>query len=149
VETFSPTTISPTLQQFLNQLGTIPACVVDARLNVVAWNAAFRVVFGDYATMSERERNLIWRLFTFPSRLGSEEWEEIARVYLAQFRAAYGRFINDPWWAKQIAELNRISPEFRELWARHDVLNVSEGQNLFPSSEKVLQRLIKQENYPT
>src|SRR6266700_7303721 len=47
VETFSPTTISPTFQQFLNQLGTIPACVVDARLNVVAWNAAFRVVFGD------------------------------------------------------------------------------------------------------
>src|SRR5436305_3290 len=37
VETFSPPTISPTLQQFLNQLGTIPASVVDARLNVVAW----------------------------------------------------------------------------------------------------------------
>jgi hypothetical protein len=24
--------------------------------------------------------------------------------------------------------LNRISPEFRELWTRHDVLNVSEGR---------------------
>jgi transcriptional regulator with XRE-family HTH domain len=128
VETFSSTTISPTLQQFLNQLGTIPACVMDARLTVVAWNAAFRVVFGDYATMPERERNLIWRLFTSPPLLGSEEWEEIARVYLAQFRATYARFINDPWWATQIAELNRISPEFRELWARHDVLNVSEGR---------------------
>src|SRR5450432_1935558 len=41
VETFSPPTISPILQQFLNQLGTTPACVVDARLNVVAWNTAF------------------------------------------------------------------------------------------------------------
>lgn len=129
VETFSPTTISPTLQHFLNQLGTIPACVVDARLNVVAWNAACCVVFGDYATMSERERNMIWRLFTSPlQRQGSEEWEELARVYLAQFRAEYGRFIKDPWWAKQIAELNRVSPEFRELWARHDVLNVPEGR---------------------
>ncbi len=129
VETFSPPTISPTLQQFLNQLGTIPACVVDTRLNVVAWNAAHRVVFGAFATMSERERNLIWILFTSPlSRQANEEWEELARVYLAQFRAAYGRFINDPWWATQIAELSRISPQFRELWARHDVLNVSEGQ---------------------
>ena len=27
-----------------------------------------------------------------------------------------------------ITELNRISPEFRELWPRHDVLNVSEGR---------------------
>jgi transcriptional regulator with XRE-family HTH domain len=128
VETFSPPTISPTVHQFLNQLGTIPACVVDTRLNVVAWNKAHCVVFGYYATMSERERNLIWRLFTSPSRQRNEEWEELARVYLAQFRAGYGRFINDPWWANQIAELNRISPEFRELWARHDVLNVSEGR---------------------
>src|SRR5690348_4827239 len=70
VEAFSPSTISPTLQQFLNQLGTIPASVVDSRLNVVAWNAACRVVFGDFATMSERERNLIWRLFTLPTPQG-------------------------------------------------------------------------------
>jgi hypothetical protein len=128
VKTFSPPTISPTLQQFLNQLGNIPACVVDARLNVVAQNAAHCVVFGDYATLSARERNLIWRLFTSPSRQRNEEWEELAQVYLAQFRAGYGRFINDPWWANQIAELSRISPEFRELWSRHDVLNVSEGR---------------------
>jgi transcriptional regulator with XRE-family HTH domain len=129
VETFAPPTISPTLQRFLDQLGTSPACVVDPRLNVVAWNAAHRVVFGDFATRSERERNLIWILFTAPSaRERNEEWEELARVYLAQFRATYGRFINDPWWATQIAELSRISPEFRELWARHDVLNMSEGR---------------------
>jgi hypothetical protein len=126
VESFSQTAISPTLQNFLDQLATIPACVVDARLNVVAWNTAFCVVFGDYATKSGRERNLIWRLFTSPSL--NEQWEEHARVYLAQFRAEYGRFIKDPWWAKQIAELNRISPEFQELWARHDVLNVPEGR---------------------
>jgi MmyB-like transcription regulator ligand binding domain/Helix-turn-helix domain len=128
VEAFSPPTISPTLQNFLDQLGTIPACAVDARLNVVAWNAASCVVFGDYATRSGRERNLIWNLFTSPLRQTNEEWEELERVYLAQFRAGYGRFINDPWWAKQIAELSQISPEFRELWARHDVLNVSEGR---------------------
>jgi hypothetical protein len=129
VETFSPPTISPTMRQFLNQLGTIPTCAVDPRLNVVAWNAACRVVFGDYTTMSERELNLIWNLFTSPLMVrGSEKWEKIARVFLAQFRAEYGRFINDPWWATQIAELSRISPEFRELWACHDVQSVSEGR---------------------
>jgi transcriptional regulator with XRE-family HTH domain len=128
VETFSPPAISLTVQQFLDQLGTSPACAVDARLNVVAQNAAHRVVFGDYARLPERERNLIWRLFSAPSQQSNEEWEKLARVYLAQFRAGYGRFINDPWWAEQIAELNRISPEFRELWPCHDVLNVSEGR---------------------
>jgi transcriptional regulator with XRE-family HTH domain len=73
VETFSPTSITPTLQQFLQQLGTTPACVVDARLNVVEWNTAFHATIGAVAgysaTMSERERNMIWRLFTPPYML--------------------------------------------------------------------------------
>ncbi len=129
VETFALVTINPTFQQFLQQLGTTPACVIDARLNVLECNAAFQSAIGGYsATVSERERNMIWRLFT-PSlvRQGSEEWEKVARVFLAQFRASYGRFINDPWWGTQIAELVRISPAFRELWGHHDVQNRSEG----------------------
>jgi transcriptional regulator with XRE-family HTH domain len=127
VETFSPPTISPTVQLFLAQLGTTPACVVDARLNAVARNRALCAVFGIYDGQSERDRNIIWRVFTQPGPKGPH-WEEFARLCLAQFRAEYGRFVEDPWWAKQIAELSEASPEFRELWARPDVLNVLEGR---------------------
>lgn len=128
VETFSPSTISPTLQQFLHHLRTSPSCILDARLNILMQNAAHCAVFGDYAMLPERERNLIWRLFTPSAQQIDENWEELARIYLAQFRAGYGRFINDPWWTRQIAELSQSSPEFQELWTRHDVLNVSEGR---------------------
>jgi hypothetical protein len=129
VETLSSVTINPIFQQFLQQLETTPACVIDARLNVVEWNTAFHATLGGYsAMMSERERNMIWRLFTPPLvRQESEEWQKLARVFLAQFRAGYGRFINDPWWGTQIAELSRISPAFRELWGHHEVLNSPEG----------------------
>jgi transcriptional regulator with XRE-family HTH domain len=129
VETFTPMTITPTIQQFLQQLRTTPACVIDARLNVLEWNTAFQATIGGYsAIVSERERNMIWRLFASPFlRKEGEEWEKLARVFLAQFRAGYGRFINDPWWSTQITELSRISPAFRELWACHDVLNRPEG----------------------
>ena len=127
VETFSPPTISPTLQLFLDQLGTTPACAVDARLNFVARNRALSAVFGIHAGQSERDRNIIWRVFTQPGPKGPH-WEEFARMCLAQFRAEYGRFIGDPWWAKQIAELSAVSPEFRELWARPDVLSALEGR---------------------
>jgi hypothetical protein len=130
VETLSHTTISPTFQQFLNQLGTTPACLLDARLNVVAWNKAFCAVCGDYEAMSERERNLIWRIFTSSSLERNEQWEEHARLYLAHFRAGYDRFLEDPWWAQYITELNRLSPEFREWWARHEVLTVAEGRKV-------------------
>ena len=127
VETFVPPTVSPTVQQFLDQLGTTLACAVDARLNILAWNKAHAIIFNDADAISERERNLIWRLFSPSSQQRNADWQKFARVYLAQFRAGYGRFINDPWWAEQIAELNEISPEFRELWQRQDVINVSEG----------------------
>jgi len=127
VETFSPPTISPSLQLFLDQLGTTLACVVDARLNIVGRNRALSAVFGLYDGQSERDRNIIWRLFTYPGRRDIH-WEGIARLCLAQFRTEYGRFVGDPWWTKQIAELSEASPEFRDLWARPDVLNVLEGR---------------------
>ena len=127
VETFSPPTISPTLQLFLDQLGTTPACAVDARLNFVARNRALSAVFGNFEGQSERDRNIIWRVFTHPGPKGPHS-EEFARMCLAQFRAEYGRFIGDPWWTKQIAELSEVSPEFRDLWARPDILNVLEGR---------------------
>ena len=128
VERLLPPMISPIIRQFLDLQRTTPVCVLDVRLNVVAFNAVHRAVFGEYDGPSERDRNLIWRLFTSLARQRNEGWEEVARVYVAQFRAEYGRFIDDPWWAPEIAELNRVSPEFRELWACHDVLNVSEGR---------------------
>ena len=131
VETYSSPTVSPALQGFMDSLNTSPVCVVDARSNIIAWNAAYCAVFGDLSVLPERERNLIWRIFTNPvSRTVNEHWQEIAQAYLAQFRASYGRFINDPWWTEMIAELSEVSPEFRELWPRHDVIHLSEGHKL-------------------
>ncbi len=127
VEAFSPPSISPTLQLFLDQLGTTPACVVDSRLNSVARNRAHCAVFGNHDQQSERDRNIIWRIFTQPHPKDPHS-EEFARLCLTQFRAEYGRFIGDPWWTQLIAELSEISPEFRELWARPDVFNALEGR---------------------
>ncbi len=128
VETFAPTPVSSTLQQFLAQLGTIPACVINPRSTIIAWNTAFCCVFGDYARMSERERNSLWRLFTLPVQYRDEEWKEMIQSILAQFRAEYARFIEDPWWARHITELSRVSPEFRELWASHNLRRMLEGR---------------------
>lgn len=131
VETFTSPEVSPGLQQLLDQMGSTPASVVDVRLNVVAWNAAHCAVYGDYTAMTQRERNLIWRIFSVPpGGRTNDDWEHLAEVMLAQFRAGYARFINDPWWAEQIAELSLICPDFQRLWSRHDVINRSEGRKI-------------------
>ncbi len=126
---YTAPTISPIVQQALDQFGLTPACAVDNRLNIVAWNATHQAVFGDNANQSERERNLIWRLFTaLHDDQTNSNWLQIAQIYVGQFRAGYGRFITDPWWAEQIAALSALSPLFQDLWARQDVINIAEGR---------------------
>ncbi|MFD1774759.1 helix-turn-helix transcriptional regulator [Paenibacillus rhizophilus] len=121
--------ISPNLQNFLDQLA---ACVIDVRMNVVAWNKAFCIVYGDYDSMTVRERNLVWSTFTsdYLRQIKGEYWEEGALRCLAQFRAGYGRFIEDPWWGEQIRELTQISQEFKEMWQRQEVLYAPEGNKV-------------------
>jgi hypothetical protein len=124
--------ISPMLQTFLDRQGTSPAFVTDQRLNVVAWNKAASMIYGNYETMSTRERNTVWRTFTSPyvRQLLQETWETHARHRLAQFRASYGKFAGDPWWMELIGELNQVSAEFNAWWPQHDVLNGPEGKKI-------------------
>ncbi|WP_079912377.1 helix-turn-helix transcriptional regulator [Paenibacillus sp. 32352] len=121
--------VDSTLQAFLDLQGTSPAYVTDQRLNIVAWNRAACLVYGDYAAMSDRERNSVWRTFTSPyvRLMLQENWENHARHRLANFRALYGNFVGDPWWSGLIEELNRTSAEFRAWWPQHDVLSGPEG----------------------
>ncbi|WP_282940184.1 helix-turn-helix transcriptional regulator [Paenibacillus sp. RC67] len=124
--------ISSTLQTFLDLQGTSPAYVTDQRLNIVAWNKAACLVYGNYEAMSERELNSIWRTFTSPyvRQLLKENWENHARHRLANFRAKYGNFVGDPWWGEFIEELNQASAEFRAWWPQHDVLSGPEGKKI-------------------
>ncbi|NGZ76572.1 helix-turn-helix transcriptional regulator [Saccharibacillus alkalitolerans] len=122
--------VSPLLQMFLDRQGDSPAFAVNARWDIVGWNRAAALVFGDYEAMSARERNTIWRLFTteYARRLLGEQWEQNARHRLAQFRANYAHAAGDPWWEEMIADLQACSGEFREWWPLHQVLHAPEGE---------------------
>ncbi len=124
-----PETVSPTLQHFLDHLGISPAFVSGRLWDIVAWNEAACVVFGDFRLMTTRERNTVWRLFTEPSyRQLLVDWEGHARRVLAQFRASCGRFLGDPRLTELIHDLMILSPEFRAWWPDHEVLRAPEGQ---------------------
>ncbi|QBD75249.1 XRE family transcriptional regulator [Ktedonosporobacter rubrisoli] len=124
-----PETVSATLQHFLDHQGLSPAFVSGWRSDVIAWNEAARVVFGDFGQMSSLERNSVWRLFTSPShRQGLVDWEGHARKILAQFRAACGRYPDDPRLRELIHDLMLRSAEFRAWWPDHEVANAPEGQ---------------------
>lgn len=124
-------TVSATLQHFLDRLDLSPAFAVTPRWDIVAWNEAARVVLYDFPSMTRRERNVVWRLFTSAAhRRLVVDWDKQARRVLAQFRTSYGQLPGDPWMTEIINDLLAASPEFRIWWSNHEVLRGPEGKKV-------------------
>jgi len=112
----------PGAQRILDELGS-PACITNDRFDVLAWNAAYRNLFPfRFTTASTRLRNSMWCMFTLPRCCGpSLDVDAELPLMVATFRANYSRHVGEPAWEEFIAELGAVSPEFREMWANHDV----------------------------
>jgi transcriptional regulator with XRE-family HTH domain len=133
VEPARTETVSSTLQDVLDAQGDRPAYLIDARLNLLAWNQAAIDVFGftdGLAEVPAVERNLLWRIFTDDSRYLLVGWERHARLLLAQFRDASRHVVDDPWFGQFIERLKERSPEFAEWWSRYDVERVQETEKV-------------------
>jgi transcriptional regulator with XRE-family HTH domain len=127
--------VSATLQDVLDAQGHHPAYLIDAGLNLLAWNQAAIRVFGfaqDLAAAPAEERNLLWLIFTDDARTWLVDRERHAKLLLAQFRDASRHLVNDPWFGHFVQQLTQRSPEFADWWSRHDVQRVQE-------TEKVIQ----------
>jgi hypothetical protein len=74
-----------------------------------------------YAGLAHRD-NLLRLLFLNPvSRRFYRDWEESARLKVAQLRAVAGADLDDPHLTDLVGELSLKSKDFRRMWARHDV----------------------------
>jgi transcriptional regulator with XRE-family HTH domain len=124
-------TVDPTVKRLVENLDPNPACITGRRFDILAWNHAHAVVFGDPAEMPDGRRNLIWRLFTDPaSRKLHPDWEEGARRIVARFRGEAARYIGDPDFDDLISALQERSPEFREWWNLHEVATSGVGRKV-------------------
>lgn len=115
--------ISPALRRVLDALNPLPAYVIGRRWDYLAWNTAAARVLLPAKMAPPYEYNAIWRIFTDPARhqYNLTAWEQLAQKVLAEFRADSVRFAHEEWFKCLIADLQRVSPEFRTWWPRHDV----------------------------
>jgi transcriptional regulator with XRE-family HTH domain len=114
--------LCPTAQLLLDQLEPFPACVVNARWDLLAFNRAYASIFDGLETMPIEDRNCLWLAFTDPSwRAAIVDWEEGVARLVAQYRAAMAEYIDAPAWKALVARLHRASPEFTAVWERRDV----------------------------
>jgi transcriptional regulator with XRE-family HTH domain len=118
-----PERVEPPLLRMLDSLTNQPAYVLGRRWDVLAWNRAAEFLFGDYGKLDGDERNIIHMVFANKAhRKLLIDWDELAPTSLAMFRADSARYAGDPDFERLIDALKRVSPEFRELWSRQDVL---------------------------
>jgi hypothetical protein len=87
-------------------------------MDVLAYNELALMIHPTLAS----ERNVVRMVFLDPeSQELYADWEGVARETVATLRAAAGADLDDPGLAELVGELSLKSPQFRRLWARHEV----------------------------
>lgn len=114
-----PPTVPASVQAVLDALA-FPAYVCDAVWNVRAWNKLANVVFG-YSLRPPADRNSLVMVFTDPAvRHMLVNWGDEAGHLVANFRRVADETPDDPA-VEALVERLRAYPDFRRLWARHEV----------------------------
>jgi transcriptional regulator with XRE-family HTH domain len=123
---------SPIVARMLNQIA-VPAIVMTARWDVVAWNPLTRI-FRDYDRLPPERRNLLRILLIEDAtyRQDRRRYEETARRALSKFRVDYGQAREYFAFDELIAQLTSECPIFRKVWRSQDVKKRIEGVARYP-----------------
>ncbi|MFQ6395352.1 hypothetical protein ACLMAJ_18030 [Nocardia sp. KC 131] len=90
----------------------------DRYWNMLAINETARMLFG----YDDADHNCLFTFFTNARHRAVQlHWASVAPVVVAAYRADAARSPGDPEFERVVADLGAVSPEFAELWARHDV----------------------------
>ncbi|WP_407563081.1 helix-turn-helix domain-containing protein [Streptomyces sp. 184] len=112
-----PDRVDPGLLALMDAWPHNPAVVHNRAYDVLAANAIADALFLGWTY----SRNLMDVVFTDPAaRSFYRDWHDVARNSVAGFRLGHGAAPDDPRVRQVLAGLLESSPEFAELWARHD-----------------------------
>ncbi|CAG7628330.1 helix-turn-helix transcriptional regulator [Actinacidiphila bryophytorum] len=115
--------VSPAVRAMIDQLEPLPAAVFNSRFDIVAHNRTYGRLVCDLDELPAEDRNVMWLAFTDPRwRERMLDREENTRVMAAKFRASMANHLAEPAWKELLRRLQQNSPEFREAWERHEVL---------------------------
>jgi transcriptional regulator with XRE-family HTH domain len=120
--------VRPDVVELIDSLDGAPAYVWGRRGDVLAWNKAAAAVFGRWFDRPDQDRNWARIVFLEPgSRNFFLDWDSKASEVVHQLRLDAGMHPHDPLVAALVAELQEKSPDFRQIWASHNVRRFSHG----------------------
>ena len=124
--------VSAQLHATLAKLEPFPACVMNGKYDILAYNRVYGRLVSDLDALPIEDRNCIWLLFT--DRLWRKsvvDWDDAALRMTANLRGLMAEHVGEPAWKGLVARLRAASPEFAELWARHDVRGIENKSKRF------------------
>jgi transcriptional regulator with XRE-family HTH domain len=114
--------VSPVLREILDSLEPMPAMLLNARYDLLASNRAQKDLYYQWHTVACEHRNVLWCCFTEPDvRRRFVNFDEEGPRMVATLRASFAQHLNEPVWTRFIKGLSAASPEFAQLWTRHEV----------------------------
>ncbi|MEU9124182.1 helix-turn-helix transcriptional regulator [Streptomyces sp. NPDC048506] len=120
------------LRQILEQLSPFPAVIQNSRFDILAYNRAYGHLMCDLDALPEEDRNCMWLAFTNAQwRASVVDLDATMRLMAAKFRASMAEHIAEPAWKALVARLTEASPEFREIWAQHEVVRPVSSVKVF------------------
>jgi transcriptional regulator with XRE-family HTH domain len=109
-------------------LHPMPAYLLTAAMDVVAWNRAASALLVEFQAVPPRERNILWLSFLHPSfRERWLDWEATAGDLVATLRGELSRHPDHPEIRDLVSRLAVASPQFADWWRRHDVATLCGG----------------------
>jgi transcriptional regulator with XRE-family HTH domain len=113
-----PMLVRPGMLRLLDRMSGLPALVLSAKSDVLAWNPLAAALFGDFSEVPPAGRNLIRQRFlgTGAGRVAQSPDSDSAADCVGCLRTAQARYPDDPDLARLIADLRAGSARFEELW---------------------------------
>jgi transcriptional regulator with XRE-family HTH domain len=127
-----PEVLRPGIARLLANLDGIPAYVLGRQLDLIAWTRSGSALLGGFAGRPSEQRNLARLVFLDPQMEQLlPDWRSVACETVGLLQLAAGRKPGDAGIAAVVEELSLKRQSFRELWAVHDVAEVTAGPRRF------------------
>jgi hypothetical protein len=128
--------VTPALREVLVQLEPFPACVQNSRYDILAYNRTYGRLLCDLDAVAPEDRNCLLLAYTNPQwRASVVDLPALRRVMAAKFRGAMADHLAEPAWKTLLARLEAASPEFGEIWARHEVVGPGGRTKIFRNAD--------------
>lgn len=134
-------TVRPAVLRLMDRFTDLPALLLDAKCEVLAWNPMAAALLGDLSAIPADRRNIARQAFGGAHGMAGTdpaERERLDRALVSDLRRSAARYPDDPGMRRLIADLRAGSPTFARLWAlreldeRHDDLKVIRHPELGP-----------------